>query len=109
MSASSTEISRLESLITEISNKVNKFDNLNDSESIKFGGLSLRSKKEVVAWLSINAPHERGGLVVDFHTLMEHVHHSINGTDAIAKLNGCLLYTSPSPRDLKLSRMPSSA
>ena len=24
-------------------------------------------------------------------------------------LNTCLLYTSPSPRDLKLSRMPSSA
>ena len=24
-------------------------------------------------------------------------------------LGGCLLYTSPSPRDLKLSRMPSSA
>ena len=25
------------------------------------------------------------------------------------QLNSCLLYTSPSPRDLKLSRMPSSA
>ena len=24
-------------------------------------------------------------------------------------IKGCLLYTSPSPRDLKLSRMPSSA
>ena len=26
-----------------------------------------------------------------------------------ASCNGCLLYTSPSPRDLDLSRMPSSA
>ena len=26
-----------------------------------------------------------------------------------SKLNGCLLYTSPSPRDLSTSRMPSSA
>ena len=25
------------------------------------------------------------------------------------KINGCLLYTSPSPRDATLSRMPSSA
>ena len=25
------------------------------------------------------------------------------------RLNGCLLYTSPSPRDLSTSRMPSSA
>ena len=27
----------------------------------------------------------------------------------ISKLSGCLLYTSPSPRDLSTSRMPSSA
>ena len=29
--------------------------------------------------------------------------------DAIAAAGGCLLYTSPSPRDLSTSRMPSSA
>ena len=29
--------------------------------------------------------------------------------DAWNKLQGCLLYTSPSPRDLSTSRMPSSA
>ena len=29
--------------------------------------------------------------------------------DSISKLDGCLLYTSPSPRDATLSRMPSSA
>ena len=27
----------------------------------------------------------------------------------IADINGCLLYTSPSPRDVEESRMPSSA
>ena len=35
-----------------------------------------------------------------------------NGHDAILRnnlQNGCLLYTSPSPRDLSTSRMPSSA
>ena len=30
-------------------------------------------------------------------------------TDGISGLQGCLLYTSPSPRDLSTSRMPSSA
>ena len=29
--------------------------------------------------------------------------------DLISKANYCLLYTSPSPRDKRLSRMPSSA
>ena len=31
------------------------------------------------------------------------------GVDLITLDNGCLLYTSPSPRDLSTSRMPSSA
>ena len=29
--------------------------------------------------------------------------------DLLLAINGCLLYTSPSPRDLSTSRMPSSA
>ena len=29
--------------------------------------------------------------------------------EALAKKEGCLLYTSPSPRDVEESRMPSSA
>ena len=34
---------------------------------------------------------------------------SISGDDFRNLFNGCLLYTSPSPRDSNLSRMPSSA
>ena len=33
----------------------------------------------------------------------------LNEIDLIAYTNGCLLYTSPSPRDFQVSRMPSSA
>ena len=34
----------------------------------------------------------------------------VSGTDGVGtKINICLLYTSPSPRDATLSRMPSSA
>ena len=87
-STSSPEICRLEGLISGVSNRVNKFDNLNDSDSIKFGGMGLRSKREVIVWLAINSPRERGGLIVDFHTLMEHIYHSTTGSDAITKLNG---------------------
>ena len=37
--------------------------------------------------------------------------HAVNREDAVdtAKNRNCLLYTSPSPRDLSTSRMPSSA
>ena len=33
----------------------------------------------------------------------------LSSSEALQIIKGCLLYTSPSPRDLKLSRMPSSA
>ena len=33
----------------------------------------------------------------------------IIGSHANGEFNGCLLYTSPSPRDMRRSRMPSSA
>ena len=33
----------------------------------------------------------------------------LTGKESGAELNNCLLYTSPSPRDATLSRMPSSA
>ena len=36
-------------------------------------------------------------------------HHLVGGTAIDAGLKPCLLYTSPSPRDATLSRMPSSA
>ena len=35
--------------------------------------------------------------------------HVASDADLIATYNACLLYTSPSPRDLSTSRMPSSA
>ena len=35
--------------------------------------------------------------------------HSYEAVQAVAMFNNCLLYTSPSPRDLSTSRMPSSA
>ena len=43
----------------------------------------------------------------DFHILRRELETWMAGETA--KLNACLLYTSPSPRDATLSRMPSSA
>ena len=42
-----------------------------------------------------------GGMYYDLESAKKHISEMIN--------QGCLLYTSPSPRDATLSRMPSSA
>ena len=43
------------------------------------------------------------------HLLRDVVGHAAVASGAATTLSGCLLYTSPSPRDRSLSRMPSSA
>ena len=42
-------------------------------------------------------------------SIQEQLHHQANLFEAISNNDICLLYTSPSPRDLSTSRMPSSA
>ena len=50
-----------------------------------------------------NPPNSRNGEV---NTIFNIVDYSSQNSENIS---GCLLYTSPSPRDLSTSRMPSSA
>ena len=39
----------------------------------------------------------------------ENIHSNVNDVNLMVSFDACLLYTSPSPRDLSTSRMPSSA
>ena len=49
--------------------------------------------------------YTRGNL----YSIIEKGQEAINGILELAQDSDCLLYTSPSPRDLSTSRMPSSA
>ena len=53
---------------------------------VKFHSLDFTSKTDSDAWLEHHAPNGNFGLLVDFHTLMEHIHHSITGVDALKQL-----------------------
>ena len=72
------------------------FDNLEYSEAFE-------SSKEAQEWLEKNS--RRFGQLINGQFV------SNKDSDLIASLDpsNCLLYTSPSPRDLSTSRMPSSA
>ena len=60
-------------------------------------------------FVSPNTAHEADGVEVDFITVDYINAMNAEVTHPGASANTCLLYTSPSPRDATLSRMPSSA
>ena len=62
-------------------------------------GASTQANIDLKTWKNYANLAEQGAICASFSTLME----------AQSLLNPCLLYTSPSPRDKRQSRMPSSA
>ena len=63
---------------------------------LMYSGLTAMKKESVAVVIISNGPGE-------LTTWVNPV------VDELNKINNCLLYTSPSPRDCKTSRMPSSA
>ena len=88
----------------------------NDRQKVSLGTVVQRSKREIVCnerstilkrdrWeRSFNDP-QKGSL----GTIVQRSSKGIVGNDRSTIQKCCLLYTSPSPRDLSTSRMPSSA
>ena len=50
-----------------------------------------------------------GGDIEAGREFVSEIKQAVEGTHTSNVIEGCLLYTSPSPRDCRLSRMPSSA
>ena len=65
-------------------------------------GPSGSGKSTLIRCINRLEEHQEGSIVVDGTELTEE-------TKNIEQIRACLLYTSPSPRDSALSRMPSSA
>ena len=57
-----------------------------DGEGVGFHNLGFQSRNEANAWLELHAPKNQFGFIVDFHTVMEHIHQQITGMDSLAAL-----------------------
>ena len=67
--------------------------------------IGVASRKEKKLYQSCHILHKQGKYyITHFKELF-----ALDGKHANLTVNDCLLYTSPSPRDLSTSRMPSSA
>ena len=71
---------------------------LDEIEDIKLKGINVTPNNLIIS--------EAANLILPFHSELDEIREDSAGKD---KIGTCLLYTSPSPRDLSTSRMPSSA
>ena len=61
---------------------------------------------ESVSWITFNQPEKRNAISLE---MWEGLASALELAMMNDEIKVCLLYTSPSPRDLSTSRMPSSA
>jgi hypothetical protein len=55
-----------------------------DERAIRFAGLCFQSTAGSNVWMEANLPEHLSGLIFDVHTVLEHVHFELEGTDTIA-------------------------
>ena len=83
----------LQSKINELTDKLRLLKS-KLSKVIAFHHLGFRGPKEADAWVQEHCPTGRFGLVVEFHTMMEHILQKIKGIDALTDWKRCIKYRS---------------
>ena len=107
-------LENLEQLIKTIRERKNFSPNKSyTNKLLNDKNLSVSKVKEEIAELiesvdkNSNKIHEATDVI--YHLMVYLEANDIKIEDVMSELKNCLLYTSPSPRDLSTSRMPSSA
>ena len=83
---------------------MNKVDQVDDEELLELVEMEIRELLNEYEFPGDDIPIVKGSALAALEGRDDAI-----GKEAIMELMNCLLYTSPSPRDCRLSRMPSSA
>jgi hypothetical protein len=80
------ELRHVETRVDNLERKLNSLISKSDERAIRFAGLGFQSIANSNAWLTAELPQHRSGLIVEAHTVLEHVYHAIDGIDTIAMM-----------------------
>ena len=84
-------------------------DKISDLKEIVINTLDLNKAQDIVTIDLKDKSSMADYMIIASGTSSRHIQSLSEQVLEKLKNNGCLLYTSPSPRDLSTSRMPSSA
>ena len=79
-------VKRFELKVDAMSDRLNRLSADASKDCIRFGGLGFDSLSKASSWLAENVPDHAFGLIVDPHTVMEHIQSSIAGKACLPKM-----------------------
>jgi hypothetical protein len=83
-------IRSFETRIEELSTRMARITADTDEQAVRFAGLGFRTSREANAWLVMHMPAHHCGLIVDVHTVMEHIQVQSFGQDSIKTLESLI-------------------
>ena len=78
------DIDKLDDKIEKFREDLSKIES--DKNNIQFQNLGFKDPGEANTWIGDHCPHGKYGLMVDFHTMLEHIEQKIKGVDALGRL-----------------------
>ena len=79
------DISGVTSRVTRLEQEITR-SRAAEGDGVGFNNSGFQSRNEANAWLELHAPKNQFGFIVDFHTIMEHIHQQITSMDSLASL-----------------------
>jgi hypothetical protein len=83
-------IKSFETRIEDLSTRMSRVTAETDEQAVRFAGLGFRTSREANAWLVMHMPAHHCGLIVDVHTVMEHIQVQSFGQDSIKTLESLI-------------------
>eukprot|EP00978_Attheya_sp_CCMP212_P035422 scaffold154164_cov26-Attheya_sp.AAC.1 len=80
------DVANVEARVDKVEIELSHLIASTDEQAIKFASMGFRRSEESVSWLATHSPSNDFGIFVDAHMVLEHIHYTLHGTDALKRL-----------------------
>jgi hypothetical protein len=84
--SSHDDLANVEARVDKVEIELSHLIASTDERAIKFASMGFRRSEESASWLATHSPSNDFGIFVDAHMVLEHIHYTLHGTDALKRL-----------------------